>query len=628
MIKKFAYLFAFASAFSFCVASNQIQLPETAKVSQVATYVSSGDFQSESNTLNFSNPKNLDKNILEACDNFYYSGIIGTGGVDSINTFLQSFNKKDFSEDHQIAYVQAAKYMISAGIMASTFSNGIDQIAGEIAKWFAFGQNIGKYIQNNPTELLRAEITREKLYELSTKLNITDGDIENYIEDDSKGFDNVFVSTSFLETVHNSKESELSGAETEKTILAENAKAGKYTWAGKTVNGINFTGSAGVLIAAIKDEGERLLKTQSGGTQPADSYGYNNGNQKLPMVPNLIDRSLQDILKGDPLSEAQKNWCVCKAAIRYLYENPEATIKDAVTASINIVQGMLSDDGSYTNPLGNTIDERKSDAVLYLEMIHARDLCHVGRWQEHVGFIKTINSKMTSSSRYYFPEFQKYKAEKHEEKISSSDEVMTKTFNTKTIPVVMKNLTMYNVRGNQNNCGIYATLFQSRDDLVKWLKTKPVWEQYLPNYLLQGWEKYSTYRYSSFGMMTTGATKSMLSTTDILVSYEENYLEKDAKIQIGFLGKEEISQLGSGLDFNFVSTLHNRPMEMWLVKNSESKAVTDIASPNNLANFIQPDQNIENSSRARMIHWYLDPGHYQSLLERHDYIGFAKLMRH
>ena len=588
MIKKFAYLFAVAATFSFCVDSNQIQLPETATSSQ--------------SRINFQDDKKLNTGFLNACDKFYYDGIIGTGGATSINTFLKSFNnenkdEKFDSKEHQIAYVQAAKYLISAGIMASTLDD-VNSIAGEMAKWFDFGKSIGQYIQNNPTELLRVEIKREKLYELLQKIAINNkDDIEKYIQNDSKGFDSVFVSTNFLETVHTSKSNELSDSKTKETILEENAKAGKYTWAGKIVNGINFTGSAKILIAAIKDDGERLLKI---GT--------------LPMVPNLIDSSLQDILNGKKLTEAEKNWCVCKAAIRYLYENPEATIKDAVTASINIVQGMLSDNGNYTHPLGNTIDARKSDAILYLEMIHARDLCQVGRWKEHVGFIKQINTTIIkkrdevvdyktqtkATNNYFFPELQKYNAKKQ------------------TIPVVMKNLTMYNNNG-AGHCGIYATLFQSRADLVKWLKTKPDWEQYLPDYLKNA---------NSSGYLSILGFSPLL---DKITVNKDGYFTETLyeNIQAANFNKKIINEYSE--DFRFISTLHNRPMQMWAAKQKDlpSSFSTDINSPNNLANFIQPDQNIENSSRARMIHWYYNgSNHYQSLLERHDYIGFAKLIRH
>jgi hypothetical protein len=109
----------------------------------------------------------------------------------------------------------------------------------------------------------------------------------------------------------------------------------------------------------------------------------------------------------------------------------------------------------------------------------------------------------------------------------------------------------------------------------------------------------------------------------------EEWSDRKVKQRYGSAFGEVAKQMGS--DFGFIAALHCRVMQLWQTKGATGgklSRLTDQASPANLTSLIFPDGFMERSRRSRTIHWLGMIGHFKALIERGDYVGIAKCLRH
>ncbi|MDR1476094.1 MAG: hypothetical protein LBI20_02095 [Holosporales bacterium] len=617
-------------------------------------------------------PVSLD--ILDACDGFYTKFIIGTVDVPPINELFATLNAAPGNVDdwHVTVFGDVCSKLISAGIGAHILpAEAQTQIAllnSQIFReFYRAGRNIAALIIADPVKLLRVEIYGDVLYRLVEPMNLPDvlAKIWNPLIDLEK----VFVPFSFLDKVHRDNLELLSPARTLAEILPPTPAADEEQPHHHKISNLR-----NLVFDSIISVGHSLLQTNSSlptpRPNPPDPFGFNDGSQKLPMVPNLLDRPLsQSLGRSEQLDKSTKKWIICKAAIKYMYENPVATIEDAAEAAITIVNGMLSEN-DRPFPLGYRVESCKAESIEILHVLHARQLCQVGRWADHLPVLRTVTALLTkqTAKRYFYPDV-KYLGPVDAPQIKPADLVgNTLILASNLIPVISRRLIQFNNWG-AGNCGIYSTLFQSRHDLVKWLKTKPQWSPFLPQYLRDGKSRGNLSMHGQLNgigtciqrdgyLERTGIILRSMTTENVLKEardlwqfHRTQFLElppaEQAQRQKLHPGGEEwnerkvLQRYGSalletsqmmGLDFGFISALHCRPIHLWQVKGLGQPALqhklTDTVSPENLAAIILPDGSLAASCRARPISFWGTQGHYMFLNEICNYLDFLKILRH
>ncbi|MDR1288956.1 MAG: hypothetical protein LBJ77_00995 [Holosporales bacterium] len=645
-------------------------LPEVCEITQLASYSEqNGQLVSEAASQKFLGPtKMVRRDLLEAFDNFYEQCIVGAAKPQYINDFLQLINGETslIFSCHQIVHSEVASSLISAGMARFLFPVEVEfteLVHPSLDGFFQFGFEIAELISQNPLELLRCEIYRDKIIELARDLRFTA--IYEQLESSLFDLEKVFVPFTFLENVHTEQADLLNPDATMAALcpieLGEdgNPLTPRDIFRSRIFSEIVTTGS--LLLTTDPLAQRRKLA-------PPSPFGYSMDDRKLPMIPNLIATTLTDSLgKTTRLNESTKKWLICKAAIRYLYENPMSTVEDAVEGSINMVQGMTSD-SDHPFPLGSTISACKTASAELLNFLHARSLCQLGRWPDHCSLLRLLSQASGGKfRRYYYPDL-KYIGHVDADPVKPDGmEGNELALNSAEFPVISRRLIAFNNHG-AGNCGIYSTLFQSRADLVKWLRTVPAWEDFLPDYLKDGRSHANLSMHGQVnGIGTIIQTDGyLIRMGEILKAYSlfvleeartswetqrrlflalppaeqkkqqklhpgaKPWNERMASREYGGALSEVIQRMGC--DFGYIAALHCRPMQLWQTKGASGTKkptrATDEQSPENFTSLIIPDGFMERSVRSRKIHWWATPGHFMSLIEQGDFIGIAKLLRH
>ncbi|MDR1034808.1 MAG: hypothetical protein LBL32_02635 [Holosporales bacterium] len=659
--------FALCGTLETAVASQAlfVSLPEFCEVTHTASYgASSGNLVSESATQRFSPElKKVCFKVLGACDKFYNDCIIKPGNDSVINAFIAAVNREiaHSGDWHQIVFSELASRLISAGMARFVLHKHAQLPAinnGTLQEFFQFGFDIAQHISANPLELLRYEIYRDTLLEIIQPMDFPS--VLEKLSNPLFDIEKICVPVSFLERIHSEREWLL----TEEGTLAALLPASDDDT--HSISNLRLR-----VFEDIVTSGNTLLTTNAYANSQKKGipspYGYCSDSQKLPMIPNLTNTSLTNSIGANgQLKETTKKWLICKASIRYLYENPRATVDDAVEASIRMVTGMLFD-MHHPLPLGSTIEACKDASISILHFLHARSLCHIGRWKSHCPLLMNLNhARNQKFRRYYYPNI-KYIGHCDAPQLKPSDlEGNNLILNQVTFPVVSRSLMMIENHG-AGNCGIYATLFQSRADLVIWLMACPEWWPFLPLYLKNGRSRENLSMHGqlngigtiiqSDGFLCRMGEQVRVAADQILREVKEDFDiqrsqflqlspaeqtkqkklhpaakewdERSARSSYGNALSEVVERMGS--DFGFIAALHCRTMMLWQTKGldrSRAPRLTDTASPENLTSLIIPDGYMWRSVRSRPIYWWATPGHYRALIERDDSIGSAKCIRH
>lgn len=555
----------------------------------------------------------IHQDILNICDDFHNKCKIKEHlDYNFVSDFFSKIKNVQYT--HNIEYKEIATNVMSAGMICA--ANDLHtNCENDFSKWFAAGKELYKTILSEPIETLRLEIYKNKIVEmLNPKTNATV--IKHLRDERNYSFDKVLVPMVALEKIHQAKRQELSYDGTRSAILNKNKQNNQYEWVEET----KYEGSDKELIRIIEDQAARLLKTNTYAGKlnkgSANPFGYINENQKIAAVPNLIDFEIKRDLK-----EEEKNWVMVAAAVRYMLENPESSVEDAVESGCKIAIGLFSykiNDDVYSNPFiseakGDTTDICKADAIIYLNMIHARELCHVGRFKDHLDYIADIDAKnniVTETKAAYRASYEKIPDDIKLPDINNYKDDITPLAEYE-VPFKREVLRRINVGAGDgvygNCCGIFATQFNSRQDLIKWVyanykKDDPI---FAPNKFVH------------------------LKTSEQLVSFVGTYFESIAYNTAQFY--KNVTPISEDYkSYAWIIDLLQRPGYLFEQVNVSGKYQIDVANGwmFKMTNAIFPFLKKGKVRSRRPIYWWLNPGHYNALIERDDYIGLAKLIRH
>jgi hypothetical protein len=657
--------------------STSFPLPEYVSVIPTASYDSSGKLSSVSPVQRFSEEQKPVYPFLQLmCSAFRDAYILGdeidhrtvNGWFNEINNYSEMIRQA-----HNVTQVDFISLLLSTGIGMFTFPAAdrakiVKLPIPNLAIFVDAGYKIAKYINDNISFNLRFELYKEHLQSIAQELIVQELagrnpedqeplDLQIFLErisDSMLGFEKCTVPLVFLRTMHKTHKRQLAARNTFTAIVP------------------NPTESQQRVFTLVAEEGTILLKVNAMFPQmktlPPDPYGYQNELQRLPMNRNLLSVHLTDYknVGMGPLNNVTKQWIMLKAAVRFLYENPRSTIEDAVDASVNIVQGSICD-VYHTSPLGDPEDiERCKQAVIpELTLLRVRELCHIGRWKDHLVFVEYLLSGDPSNwEAYYYPDI-KYMGHQNPPltKEDAKDHPTLELDNVR-YPVVMRRYVKMNNHG-AGDCGIYASGMQSRFDLVRWFSTHPEWLPFLPGYLKKGklhdflsmqghLNGIGTVIQGDGYLIRYGQEALETARSEILVEARKQWkhskgeflkLSKDEQEKVKKTNpgaapwdpKKALESYGRalpeakdiGLDFGFISSLQSRPIHMWVEKTQlDVEKLTDQFSPSNLSSWIIPDRFMPKSDRSRPIVIYAIPGHFMSLIDENDVIAKARNIRH
>ncbi|MDR0640635.1 MAG: hypothetical protein LBF65_02840 [Holosporales bacterium] len=639
-------------------ASGPFLLPEYVSVCPTASYNTDGTLLSVSANQKVTKKQKLViPEILNLIENFHKTYITNEKPtLAALNDFVNNID--DRAEEircaHNVVIVDVISHLISAGMGLFTLSDDdrahlTPVVNPDLLVFLDAGCQIAEYVNANPVFHLRFELHKEYLQAIATELSL-DAFLER-INDQLLGFEKCPVPLVFLEYVHRTAHPLLAKDQTLATILSDPTEAQNR------------------VMGLIFEEGTLSLATNAFPHQQRnygpDPYGYRRSAQVLPMNLSLVNKPLANIktIGQSQLNKTTKQWCIAKAAIRYLYENPRCTIEDAVDASINVVQGSLND-LEHLDPLGDDIEESKQKASEILTSLRARELCQVGRWAEHIPSLKHLLTKSQKQNwnSFYFPDF-KYLGPANPP-LTNAEFLPSLRISKSRFPIVMRRYALMDNYG-AGNCGLYAAGMQSRLDLVRWLQTHKDWFPFLPRYFKNGKARdflslqghlngIGTIIQEDGFLMRYGQEAQEFTEDAVLKSAKAAW--EQSRAEFSSLPKDQQQLVKSthpgavpwnlakvaeaygyalpeakdkGLDFGFISSLLSNPIVVWQLKSQPAvEKLTDFHSPANLTAWIFPDGFLPQSDRSRPRVIFARPGHYLAMVERDDILGTARNFRH
>ncbi|MDR2666998.1 MAG: hypothetical protein LBB34_02695 [Holosporales bacterium] len=573
----------------------------------------------------------IDQALRAACDNFYQKYII-TNSQEPIEQYLNVIADKNeqFGSIHQALRPDLLSIAVSLGIPLGydnlRSSDAIKAVLAEyrlglLEKYFLVGVELGRVLRRSPFDMLRFEIWEDALLDIAIRhdsqpMLYQSAPIRSIVEElIQNGVKKVFVPRIVLEKAHN-QEAVSDTSEVAWHMHGLNVQDGRGGWLRDAYHDVSHE-----IIKMVRDVGSELLDislhdSQGGELQAASPFGFLGPGQAKSAVPNIIDKTLMELVKDRQLEADEVNWCLAKYAIRYMYENPMATVEDAVEAAAQFINIYLADE-IHPNPGGSELDRRKADVRLYLLVTRARNLCHIGRWKEHLPFMSAISGQIKKMSEEQEDEkFQVVDREYFLPDLSRMDEKVKEQFSQRTpgltlvthVPlqrVVFKQVNVGVDDGKYTNCcGFFSTLWNSRQEAIRAAE------------VFEGIAENSPHSQGAF-LSKLVSSHNQLDSNETLLFPVHNTFGLDTP-------QDHIEEAfrGDGVQGAEVTLLASMSLRKYRAVANPSEEFSHVP-------FVPlVTKGVEQSRRMREVSFWLDSMHYNALIEPGDYIGLAKLIRH
>jgi hypothetical protein len=428
------------------------------------------------------------------------------------------------------------------------------------------------------------------------------------------------------------------------------------------------------VVRCIELEGIVLLRTgvgaDYGSRPPPNPYGYHDGRQQFSMLQNYAQEPLMKAVGDRQLNRVERFWYIIRGAIRYLYENPLASVEGAVSGGFPLLQGMLFDE-QHPFPLGEPGDELNQnfrEAERLLMAAGARDLCQVGRWREHLPWMRQIYSKTASLHLVPFIYAEVVQFGELHPPAQRPINLPTNEYSVRSqeIRIVLDWMFMINNHGC-GDCGVYSLGFGTRRQFSHAIRTIQNWQDITSEYLRNGRSRESL---TMLGQLNGNATALMgdgylrrlglaqqgyaaqllgevrtewegARASFLQLSPAEQQRRKglhpgasdwDPEKAIKALGPAYYDNLHQyGLDFGIAAALLGRPIRIWStgeVRLTRTLTPTEKATGVSESALIWPDGQFMHSSEGSQICILFWPGHFVGLSAYSNMVRSSALLRH